>query len=207
MTNPNERRSRIRVSTHSEDIVPLNYGAALGAQIPQVEMPADWNAPREFPLPVVAPGPMQFRSAPRGSGVGMVGLGSNVAAAIPQVQLPVGWDAPLANPVPVIPPEPQLHTRRGRWRGRWRWRWRGRGLGPLHTISGVQADPAFNNLHRGHIALRERNADYNAHILELQQQAEAARQYQQEVLQQMAEERRTAEAAAARERMLQQLAE
>lgn len=117
MTNPDERRSRIRVSTHSEDIVPLNYGAALAAQIPQVKMPADWNAPREFPLPVVAPGPMQFRSAPRGSGVGMVGLGSNVAAAIPQVQLPVGWDAPLANPVPVVPPEPQLHTRRGEGEG------------------------------------------------------------------------------------------
>ena len=147
MTNPDERRSRIslRVSTESEDIVPLNYGAALAAQIPQVQMPADWDAPRQFPLPGVVP---QFNGAPMGNGVGIVGLGMNVAAAIPQVQLPVGWDAPLANPVPVapllanraatipevqlpagwdaplanpvpvVPPAPPLQRRRGRGRGR-----------------------------------------------------------------------------------------
>ena len=34
MTNPDERRSRIRVSTGTEGIVPLNFGAALAAQIP-----------------------------------------------------------------------------------------------------------------------------------------------------------------------------
>jgi hypothetical protein len=45
MTNPDERRSRIRLSTQSENIVPLNYGAALAAQIPQVQLPDDWNAP------------------------------------------------------------------------------------------------------------------------------------------------------------------
>lgn len=72
-------------------------------------------------------------------------------------------------------------------------------MGPLHQISGGQADPALNNLHRGHIALRERTADYDAHIQELQQ-AEAAKQYQhqQELLQKIAEERRTAEVIAAR---------
>ena len=104
MTNPDERRSRIRVSGPTEGIVPLNFGAALAAQIPQVEMPADWNASREFGLPVVRPepGPMEWRGAPMGKGVGMVGLGINMAAAIPQVQMPVGWDAPLANPVPVF---------------------------------------------------------------------------------------------------------
>ena len=37
MTNPDERRSRIRVSGPTEGIVPLNFGAALAAQIPQVE--------------------------------------------------------------------------------------------------------------------------------------------------------------------------
>jgi hypothetical protein len=69
MTNPDERRSRIRVSTSTEEIVPLNFGAALAAQIPQVQMPADWNAPRQFPLP----GPGQGRGAPMGNGVGQVG--------------------------------------------------------------------------------------------------------------------------------------
>ena len=53
----------------TEGIVPLNFGAALAAQIPQVQMPADWNM---------------------GSEVGMVGLGINISAAIPWVQLPVG---------------------------------------------------------------------------------------------------------------------
>ena len=54
MTNPDERRSRIRVSSAAtEGIVPLHYGAALAAQIPQVQMPADWNAPNKFALPMV----------------------------------------------------------------------------------------------------------------------------------------------------------
>jgi hypothetical protein len=88
--------------------------------------------------------------------VANVGLGMNLLAAIPQVQLPAGWDAPLANPVPVVPPALQLQKKRGRGRGRV--------TGPLHDISGSQADPALNGLHRGHIALRERNADYNAHM-------------------------------------------
>ena len=193
-------------STDNEGIVPLNFGAALAAQIPQVQMPVDWNAPRQFPLP--GPAPMERIGAIFGNPVGVVPFapiianniwGVNVAATIPQVQLPAGWDSPLANPIPVIPPAPQLQTRRGRGRGR--------GLGPLHNISGGQADHALNGLHRGHIALRERTPEYNAHIQQLQQQADAARQHQQELLQKMAEERRTAEAAAARERMLQQLAE
>jgi hypothetical protein len=139
MTNPDERRSRTRVCPPSGPVVQPNFGATLAAQIPQVEMPADWNAPREFPMPVVGPvsAPVQ-RSAPLGNGVGMmglgpivanVGLGMNLLAAIPQVQLPAGWDAPLANPVPVVPPAPQLlHRRRGRVRVRV--------TGPLHDISG-----------------------------------------------------------------------
>ena len=157
-----------------------------------------------------------------GRGVGMVGLGINmaaaipqvqlpvgwdatltnpvpvlqiVAAAIPQVQLPVGWDAPLMNPVPVVPPAPQLPTRRGR------------GLGPLHNISGGQADPALNGLHRGHIALRERTANYSAHVEQLQGKADAGRQCELALVLRVAEERRMAEAAASRERKVQQLAE
>ena len=208
ITNPDERRSRIGVSTstESEGIVPLNFGAALAAQIPQVQMPVDWNAPMQFPLP--GPAPMERIGAIFANPVGVVPFapiignniwGVNVAATIPQVQLPAGWDSPLANPIPVIPPAPQLQTRRGRGRGR--------GSGPLHNISGGQADPALNALHRGHIALRERTAEYNAHIQQFQQQTDAARQHQQELLQKIAEERRAAEAAAARETMLRQLAE
>ena len=151
-----------------------------------------------------------------GSGVGMVGLGINAAATIPQVQLgggwsginaaaaipqvllPAGWNAPLANPVPVVPPAPLLQTKRGRGRGR------GRGLGPLHDISGGQADLALNNLHRGHVALRERTAEYNAHVHEMQGQAEADKEYQQGLLQIAAEERKRRLAAAASERRLQE---
>jgi PIF1-like helicase len=72
MTNPDERRSRIRVSTstESEGIIPLNFGASLAAQIPEVQMPADWNAPRQFPLPV-APAPMERIGAIFGNPVGV----------------------------------------------------------------------------------------------------------------------------------------
>jgi len=69
MTNPDERRSRIRGSTGNEGVVPLIFGAALAAAIPQVQMPADWNAPRQFPLP---------GAAPMGNSVGILGLGVNV---------------------------------------------------------------------------------------------------------------------------------
>jgi hypothetical protein len=204
MTNPDERRSRTRVCLPSGPVVQPNFGATLAAQIPQVEMPADWNAPRQFPMPAVS---VQRSGAPLGNRIGMValgptvatnvGLGVNLLAAIPQVQLPAGWDAPLANPIPVVPPAPQLQRRRGR----------GRVTGPLHDISGGQADPALNGLHRGHIALRERNANFNMQVEQLQQEAEAARQRERALLQRVADERRAAEAAAARERRLQQLAE
>ena len=153
-----------------------------GLSIPQVWLPGGWGAPLTHPVPLVP----------------VVG---NLAATIPQVQLPAGWNAPLANPVPVVPPVPQLQTR-GRGRGR------GMALGPLHDISGDQANPAHNNLHRGQIALRERNADYNAQIAKLQQQVEAAMHCEWEaVLRKMAEKKRVAEAAAARRRMLQQIDE
>ena len=77
-------------------------------------------------------------------------------------------------------------------------------MGPLHDISGGQADLALNNLHRGHVALRERTAEYNAHVHEMQGQAEADKEYQQGLLQIAAEERKRRLAAAASERRLQE---
>jgi hypothetical protein len=52
MTNPDERRGRIRVSTATEAIAQPYFGATLAAQIPEVQMPADWNAPRAFLMSV-----------------------------------------------------------------------------------------------------------------------------------------------------------
>jgi hypothetical protein len=52
MTNPDERRGRIRVSTATEAIAQPYFGATLAAQIPEMQMPADWNTPRAFPMPV-----------------------------------------------------------------------------------------------------------------------------------------------------------
>lgn len=81
MTNPDERRSRVRVVAPAEQIVPLNYGAALAAQIPQVQMPADWDAPRQFGLPVVPPAPvLHRRGAPVMAMASGPVLASNIAA-------------------------------------------------------------------------------------------------------------------------------
>jgi hypothetical protein len=55
MTNPDERRGRLRVSIPTEGIIQPNFGAALAAQMPQVEMPTDWDAVRVFGMPVVGP--------------------------------------------------------------------------------------------------------------------------------------------------------
>lgn len=68
---------------------------------------------------------------------------------IPEVKLPEGWNRLPQHPMPKgplisVPPTMQ--------------RGRPRQLGPLHNISGGQADVAYNNIHRGHIALREKEA-------------------------------------------------
>ena len=97
---------------------------------------------------------------------------------IPHVQLPVGWDAPLANPVPQAPP-PMPPARGSRARD-------GHVHGPLHDISGGNADPALNGLHRGHIAYRERQANHLAHrhaqlLKQLQLEQEKKREYERQL--------------------------
>jgi len=128
-------------------------------------MPADWDAPRRFGLPIGIPGP-----GPMGRGVGMVGLGINMAAAITtssaaswmgctfgqscscftecgcyynhKFQLPAGWDAPLMNPVPVVPTCTTTANKKGGEEEEGYW-------AHCITFQGGQADPVLNGLHRG----------------------------------------------------------
>ena len=199
MTDPDDRRSRSRGTTPpaTPQAVPQpNFLADLAARIPQVQIPADFDAPRLHPMPRVnfqpplqptpgvsaAPAAMSLNDPedPFGFGFGSGGgpthdlalqrlaevYGVNIP---PEVQLPANWDALLQNPMPVVPPMP-IPPRRGRGR---------RALGPLHDISGSQRDPALNGLHRGHIANREQAANHCAEVQNLLQQ----RQQQQERLQ------------------------
>ena len=81
------------------------------------------------------------------------------------MQLPANWNAPLQNAIPVVPSVP-VFPKRGRGRPP---------VGPLHDLSGVQSNSAWNNLHRGHIAQREHAANYQtylAHGLQKQLRAE-----------------------------------
>ena len=105
----------------------IDYQFLSGRNIQQVEQP---SAPLHNPLP----------------------LGIPSVNDIPQVQLPDNWDAPLQNVMPVVPPVSVFPTRcRGRGRP---------SVGPLHDLSGDQTNPAWNNLHRGHIAQREQAANH-----------------------------------------------
>jgi len=89
--------------------------------------------------------------------------------SIPQVQLPANWNALLQNAMPVVPPVP-VFTRRGRGRPP---------LGPYYNLSGGKANPAWNNLHQGHIAQREHAANYQAHLAHsLQEQIRAENEAQ-----------------------------
>ena len=73
----------------------VDYQLLSGSNIPQVQLPPDWNAPLRNPVPLRPP-PSVYE--------------------IPQVQLPENWNAPLQNPVPIVPPAPVFPSR-GRGRG------------------------------------------------------------------------------------------
>jgi hypothetical protein len=76
------------------------------------------------------------------------------AIHIPEVVLPPGWDAPLRHPIPVnIPPAPVLPQGRGRGHGR-------SSIQPMHVINSNISNPAVDGLHRGQIALRERERNF-----------------------------------------------
>jgi len=62
------------------------------AQIPQVDIPADGDAPRRFGLLwKTAPWPMEWRGAPMGREFGMVGLGIIWHLLYSQFQAAAGW--------------------------------------------------------------------------------------------------------------------
>jgi len=89
----------------------------------------------------------------------------NVAATIPQVQLPAGMGCTFDESCSCGSTCTTTANKKGERKRK--------GIGPLHNISGGQADPVLNGLHRGHIALRERTADYNAHVEQLQERENA----------------------------------
>ena len=83
---------------------------------------------------------------------------------VPEVVLPSGWDAPLRNPIPVnVPPAPVLPSRgRGRGRGRGR-------VQPMYAINSSIFNPATDGLHRGQIAMRERESNFRNYAAEARQ--------------------------------------
>ena len=81
------------------------------------------------------------------------------AIHIPEVVLPPGWDAPLRHPIPVnIPLAPVLPRSRGRDHGR-------SSIQPMHAINSNVSNPAIDGLHRGQIALRERERNFRVNQL------------------------------------------
>ena len=135
--------ARPSVSDDSFRILPtvtsgIDYQFLSESNIPQVQLPPGWNAPLYNPVPLRPPS------------------GFSCVNEIPQVQLPDNWNAPLQNLMPVVPPVPVFPTRgRGRGRGR-------PSVGSLYDLSGDQTNPAWNNLHSGHIVQREQAANHQS---------------------------------------------
>jgi hypothetical protein len=141
--------------------------------IPEVQLPQGWNAHLQDPVlrnvPVAPP-------AVRGDGIPLPNpIVPDVPHVpyIPQVQLPQGWNAPLQNPIPRNVPALPPVLRRGRT--------------PLPDLA---ANPALNNVHRGHIAHRgqiaNHQADRNAYLLNQLQQGQ--RQHADQVQEQLAQQ-------------------
>ena len=64
MTDPDERRNRLENSSSNRNIPSIaqpNFGAILAAQIPQVEIPDDLDALRQFLMPLIPPAPIRRR--------------------------------------------------------------------------------------------------------------------------------------------------
>ena len=172
MTDPDHRRSQARGNRHSTpSLSPLpsqpNFGAAQasGSEISVATEPSvsddpfrvlstvtsgvDYQFLARNNIPQVQlPSDGQYTSM-HSESFGQLATGMSSVNYIPQVQLSNNWNAPLRNPIPVVPPAPVPYRGRGR-----------PPTGPLHALSGNQANPAWNNLHRGHIAYREQRALY-----------------------------------------------
>lgn len=134
-------------------------------------------------------------------------FGQQLAAQIPEVHIPVHIDAPRQFPMPILqpglfaaapaagahagpvdlqemlrnlPPMP-VRPRRGRPTGV---------SGPRVELAGDNANPALNNVHRGHIAHREQVENNRQAMQELHRaQEELARQRQAVLMQQLEAER------------------
>ena len=135
-----------------EVIEQPNFGVDLAAQIPQVNIPENINAPRQFPMPLILPlGGRYANPAP-----GLIGAlaadqrdtllpgaapVNNIAGA--QIRPIVGWRDMVVD----LPPMPAQPARRGRGRPR-------HISEPRNILSGPQANVNLNNVHRGQIFLQ-----------------------------------------------------
>ena len=106
----------------------LLMSTELGVNIiipPEVQFPANWDAPLQNAMSAILPVPMPprryWRRAPLGdnhnSATPRLADESGDNIMMPQeVQLPANWDAPLQNPIPSVSPMPMPSTRRGQHR-------------------------------------------------------------------------------------------
>ena len=162
MTNPDHCHSQARGNRHSTPFLsPLpsqpNFGAAQtsGSRVSVVASPHVSDDSFRDPSTVTSGVNYQILA---GSNIPQAQLSSDgqyssmhsgsfrqSAAGVPsvndisQVQLPDNWDTPLQNPIHA----PVSYRDRGRGRPP---------AGPFYALLGNQANPAWDNLHRGHIA-------------------------------------------------------
>ena len=143
-----------RAATSSnEAILPSSSGGVICSEPPAIDIPdVVHSGPSIIHVPeAILPS----------SSSGIVHSGPP-AVYIPEVVLPPGWDAPLRHPIPVnIPPAPMLPQSRGRGHGR-------RRIQPVHAINSNVSNPAVDGLHRGQIALRERERNFRINQLAAQ---------------------------------------
>jgi hypothetical protein len=103
------------------------------------------------------------------TGSRVVHAGPPVINMPPEVILPPGWDAPLRHPIPVNIPAAPVLPHRGRGQGQGQGQGQGHGHGrvlPMYAINSNFSNPAVDGLHRGQIALRERELNFRNHAAE-----------------------------------------